>query len=623
MKKTALVIGAGHAGCEAALALARCGIETVCITLSIDAIAYMACNPSIGGTSKGHIVREIDALGGEMGRAIDDVFLQSRMINTKKGPAVHSLRAQADKEQYQRRMRRALFAQPGLSIRQGEVRTLLVEDGVVRGVITTHGETYWADAIVLCSGVYQNSRLLCGDAVAHTGPAGHPRSTYLSDELAALGFSLMRFKTGTPPRVTFGSLDISQMIVQPGDEPIEPFSFLSDAAALSRPQIPCYLTYTNETTHEILRANLSRSPMYSGKISGMGARYCPSIEDKIVRFADKARHQIFFEPESADGEEWYVQGFSTSMPWDVQQEALQTVAGCAQAHIVRYGYAIEYDCIDARDLSRSLMAKNVNGLFFAGQICGSSGYEEAAAQGLMAGINAARYLQGEAPVILGRDQAYIGVLIDDLTTIGTPEPYRMMTSRAEYRLLLRQDNADERLTEIGYAAGLGSEERLQRMQTVVEQKRTWIERIEKQVLSAAQSQSLLEAYDVSFAPGTPVRAVVCSGRLQAAQLATIWQDETVDLSVLSRAMVEVRYAGYIQRQQREVEYFQKTAHRRIPPSIDYQAIEGLRIEAREKLMRVRPEDFGQAGRISGVNPGDMAVLNIYLRRLEQQEKESE
>lgn len=609
----AIVIGGGHAGCEAALALARTGRSTLCLTLSLDAIAHMACNPAIGGTSKGHLVREIDALGGQMGRTIDATFIQSRMINTRKGPAVHSLRAQADKARYSAFMRRVLLETPNLTLLQGEAKEILVNpDGTVGGIVTTHGASYSARAVVVATGVYLQSRILAGEFREETGPGGLMRSSHLTASIRDLGFSIMRFKTGTPPRINKHTVEVERMELQPGDEPVVPFSFLTDPQSVQIPQVPCYLTYTNRETHDILHSNLDRSPLYSGIIQGMGARYCPSIEDKIVRFADKERHQLFIEPEGLDNDELYVQGFSTSMPFDVQEAALHTVPGLERAAITRYGYAIEYDCIDATALTGALMAKGIPGLFFAGQVCGSSGYEEAAAQGLMAGLNASLYLREREPLILTRDQGYIGVLIDDLTTLGTPEPYRMMTSRAEYRLILRQDNADLRLTRLGYEAGLAGEERYRAVERKERDLARGLAYLEQRRLTAAETERVGEALGAPIQPGATLWSILARNDA-AFDTVTPYLAESFSPGVARQMEIQVKYQGYIQRQERDIQAFLRMEQAVLPDDLDYQTISSLRIEAREKLNRVRPRNLGQAGRISGVSPSDISVLMVYLK----------
>ena len=610
-----VVIGAGHAGCEAALACARMGLHTLLLTLNLDAIALMPCNPAIGGTGKGHLVREIDALGGEMGRAIDDTFIQSRMLNTGKGPAVHSLRAQADKRAYQQRMKRALFGEPNLEVRQGECGDILAERGAITGIRTTTGAQIACKAAVVCSGVYMDSRIIIGEASWQGGPQGLLSSMQLAGALRRLGVSLRRFKTGTPPRVEESSIDFDEMEPQPGDEVITPFSFMTDGALANRAQ--CYLTYTNVETHRIIRENIHRAPMYQGTIKGTGARYCPSIEDKIMRFADKERHQLFLEPEGLDTNEWYVQGLSTSLPEDVQIAMLHTIPGLRRARVLRLAYAIEYECIDPLQLRADLSLRALNGLYFAGQINGTSGYEEAGAQGILAGINAARFVQGRESVILGRDQAYIGVLVDDLTTKGTNEPYRMMTSRCEYRLLLRQDNADLRLTEIGHSVGLASDERLARMQqkraqteaAIARLKKTWIGKSEAldhwmALHDQAEASSSVCAADLIRRPG-----------ISYADLESIdpaWAP--LPLDVEQQVDIFLRYEGYLEKERRQVEAFRRNEDTLLPQGFDYMTLDTLRIEARQKLTAQQPRSLGEASRISGVSPGDIAVLMVWLEK---------
>ncbi len=609
-----IVIGAGHAGCEAALACARTGLQTLCLALNTDSIAYLACNPAVGGTSKGHLVREVDALGGQMGLATDQTLLQMRMLNLRKGPAVHSLRAQVDKQRYAQKMRDVLENQENLFLIQAEAAELLVSNGKISGVRSAFGISYYAAAVVICSGVYLNSRIIVGEYTAQTGPNGLIRSTLLHESLQSLGVPLRRFKTGTPPRVDKRTIDFSKMEIQNGDEPVIPFSFMTDPADYNGfTQEPCHLCYTTELTHAILKNNLHRSPMYSGMIDGTGARYCPSIEDKVVRFADKARHQLFIEPEGRHTNEMYVQGFSTSMPFEVQAQALGTIAGMEHARIVRAGYAIEYDCIDGRCLNLSMMHKDIPGLFFAGQVVGSSGYEEAAAQGLLAGINASLYVRGIEPLILTRMQAYIGVLVDDLVTKGTPEPYRMMTARAEYRLLLRQDNADFRLTELGYKAGLASEQRYDRMQ----QRQSAVSDALQYLMRTRGNAPLSEALGIEDDSVRAASLYQLLSRPEVEQQIIASFDETFaayPADVREQAQISIKYRGYIDRQLREVEHQQKSEGRMLPDDIDYTSVSGLRIEARQKLQAQRPQNLGQASRISGVSPADIAVLSVYLTK---------
>ncbi|MBP3428940.1 MAG: tRNA uridine-5-carboxymethylaminomethyl(34) synthesis enzyme MnmG [Clostridia bacterium] len=619
-----VVVGAGHAGCEAALACARMGRSTLLLTLNLDAIALMPCNPAIGGTGKGHLVREVDALGGEMGRAIDDTFIQSRMLNTGKGPAVHSLRAQADKKAYQRRMMKALFAEQNLEVRQGECGRILTENGAVTGVTTTTGAQIACSSVVVCSGVYMDSRIIIGECNWMGGPQGLLASSHLAGALRGLGISLRRFKTGTPPRIDEASIDFDEMEAQPGDETITPFSFMTDSAKLTN-RAQCYLTYTNEETHDIIRRNIHRAPMYAGTIHGTGARYCPSIEDKIMRFADKDRHQLFLEPEGLDTNEWYVQGLSTSLPEDVQIEMLHTIPGLRRARVLRLAYAIEYECIDPLQLRHDLSLRGIDGLYFAGQINGTSGYEEAAGQGLVAGVNAARHVVGLPGITLGRDQAYIGVLIDDLVTKGTNEPYRMMTSRCEYRLLLRQDNADLRLTEIGHAAGLASDERLARMQekrdrthdAIAQLKKIWISKTaERDAWLAAHGQSeaagsvcaadLLRRPGISYADILPLDA-----RIPA-----------LPDDVREQVEISLRYEGYLDKERKQVEAFRRAEDTLLPQGFDYMTLDGLRIEARQKLTAHQPRSLGEAGRISGVSPGDVTVLMVWLEKLRREQMQT-
>ena len=610
-----VVVGAGHAGCEAALACARMGLETIIFTVSVDSIALMPCNPNIGGSSKGHLVREIDALGGEMGKNIDRTFIQSKMLNVSKGPAVHSLRAQADKAEYSRSMRRVLENTDHLSIVQAEVAEILAEDGVVKGVKTTSGAIYESQAVVLCTGTYLRARCIYGDISNYTGPNGLQAATHLTDSLKKLGIEMYRFKTGTPARVDKRSIDFSKMQEQLGDEEIVPFSFTTDPDEIQKPQISCWLTYTNEKTHQIIRDNLDRSPLYSGMIEGTGPRYCPSIEDKIVRFADKNRHQVFLEPEGLYTNEMYVGGMSSSLPEDVQHAMYSSVAGLEHVRIVRNAYAIEYDCIDARQLYPTLEFKKLSGLFSGGQFNGSSGYEEAAAQGLIAGINAGRKLLGKEPLILDRSQAYIGVLIDDLVTKENREPYRMMTSRAEYRLLLRQDNADLRLTKIGHEMGLISEERYQNLLEKEREIAEEIARVEKVFVGTSeQVQELLNEYG-----STPLNSGISLAEL--IKRPELSYDIVAPLDpkrpklmrgVAEQVNIHMKYDGYIQRQMRQVEQFQKLENKKLPESLDYNEVPSLRTEARQKLTAVRPLSIGQASRISGVSPADISVLLVWL-----------
>lgn len=610
-----VVVGAGHAGCEAALACARMGMETIIFTVSVDSIALMPCNPNIGGSSKGHLVREIDALGGEMGKNIDRTFIQSKMLNVSKGPAVHSLRAQADKAEYSRSMRRVLENTDHLSIVQAEVAEILAEDGVVKGVKTTSGAIYESQAVVLCTGTYLRARCIYGDISNYTGPNGLQAATHLTDSLKKLGIEMYRFKTGTPARVDKRSIDFSKMQEQLGDEEIVPFSFTTDPDEIQKPQISCWLTYTNEKTHQIIRDNLERSPLYSGMIEGTGPRYCPSIEDKIVRFADKNRHQVFLEPEGLYTNEMYVGGMSSSLPEDVQHAMYSSVAGLEHVRIVRNAYAIEYDCIDARQLYPTLEFKKLHGLFSGGQFNGSSGYEEAAAQGLIAGINAGRSVLGEEPLILDRSQAYIGVLIDDLVTKENREPYRMMTSRAEYRLLLRQDNADLRLTKIGHEMGLISEERYQKLLKKERQIAEEIARVEKVFVGTSEKvqELLVEHGSTPLNSGISLAELIKRPELSYEILAPLDpQRPELMRGVVEQVNIHMKYDGYIQRQMRQVEQFQKMENKKIPESLDYNEVPSLRTEARQKLTAVRPLSIGQASRISGVSPADISVLLVWL-----------
>ena len=609
------VVGAGHAGCEAALAAARLGFSTVIFTVSVDSIALMPCNPNIGGSSKGHLVREVDALGGEMGKVIDRTFIQSKMLNKSKGPAVHSLRAQADKADYSRAMRQVLENQENLDIRQMEVTEILTEDGKVTGVKTYSGTVYPCRAVVLCTGTYLKARCIYGDVSTYTGPNGLQSANHLTDSLKSLGIKMYRFKTGTPARIDRNSIDFSKMEEQKGDERVVPFSFTTDPETVQIDQVSCWLTYTNEKTHEIIRSNLDRSPLFSGAIEGTGPRYCPSIEDKVVKFPDKDRHQVFIEPEGIHTNEMYVGGMSSSLPEDVQYAMYRSVPGLEHARIVRNAYAIEYDCIDARQLKSTLEFKEIEGLFSGGQFNGSSGYEEAAAQGLIAGINAARKLQGKEGIVIDRSQGYIGVLIDDLVTKESHEPYRMMTSRAEYRLLLRQDNADLRLTKIGYEVGLIDEERYQRLldkEKIIEEE---IHRVEKTNIGTSEEvQNLLNSFgSTPLTSGTTLAELIRRPELSYEKLAPV-DAKRPDLpyDVQEQVDINIKYDGYIRRQMRQVEQFKKLENKRIPEEIDYDEIQSLRIEARQKLKQIRPASIGQASRISGVSPADVSVLLVYL-----------
>ena len=611
------VIGAGHAGCEAALAAARLGFRTVMFTVSVDSIALMPCNPNIGGTSKGHLVREIDALGGEMGKVIDRTFIQSKMLNKSKGPAVHSLRAQADKADYSRAMRQVLEAQERLDIRQMEVTDILTEDGHVTGVQTYSGAIYRFRAVILCTGTYLKARCIYGDVSTYTGPNGLQSANYLTDSLKSLGIKMYRFKTGTPARIDRNSIDFSKMEEQKGDERVVPFSFTTDPEDVQIDQVSCWLTYTNEKTHEIIRNNLDRSPLFSGAIEGTGPRYCPSIEDKVVKFPDKNRHQVFIEPEGIHTTEMYVGGMSSSLPEDVQYAMYRSVPGLEHAKIVRNAYAIEYDCIDARQLKSTLEFKNIDGLFSGGQFNGSSGYEEAAAQGLIAGINAARKLQGKEGIIIDRSQGYIGVLIDDLVTKESHEPYRMMTSRAEYRLLLRQDNADLRLTKIGYEVGLIDEERYQKLLRKEKMIEEEIERVEHMNVGTSEKvQKVLESFgSTPLNSGTTLAELIRRPELSYDKLADIDEKRPeLPYDVEEQVNINIKYDGYIRRQMRQVEQFKKLENKKIPENINYDEIQSLRIEAKQKLNAIRPASIGQASRISGVSPADVSVLLVYLKQ---------
>ena len=610
-----IVVGAGHAGCEASLACARLGLNTVMFTVSVDSIALMPCNPNVGGSSKGHLVRELDALGGEMGKNIDKTFIQSKMLNQSKGPAVHSLRAQADKQAYSTEMRKTLENTENLTIRQGEVTELLVEDGHITGVKTFSGATYHAKAVVLCTGTYLKARCIYGDVSNYTGPNGLQAANYLTDSLKKLGIEMFRFKTGTPGRIAGNTIDYSKMEEQFGDERVVPFSFSTDPESVQIEQKSCWLTYTNEKTHEIIRANLDRSPLYSGMIEGTGPRYCPSIEDKVVRFADKKRHQVFIEPEGLYTNEMYIGGMSSSLPEDVQYEMYHSVPGLENARIVKNAYAIEYDCINPRQLYPTLEFKKIKGLFSGGQFNGSSGYEEAAAQGLIAGINAAMEVKGREQLILDRSEAYIGVLIDDLVTKENHEPYRMMTSRAEYRLLLRQDNADLRLRKKGWEVGLIDDETYHKLQEKERRIQEEIERVEHATVGgSAEVQSLLESLNSTLLKsGTTIAELIRRPELNYKVLAPIDKERPeLPEDVCEQVEINIKYDGYIRRQMKQVEQFKKLEQKKLPEDIDYEDVGSLRIEARQKLEAYRPVSIGQASRISGVSPADISVLLVYL-----------
>ena len=617
-----VVVGAGHAGCEAALACARLGLETIIFTVSIESIAMMPCNPNIGGSSKGHLVREIDALGGQMGINIDKTFIQSKMLNKSKGPAVHSLRAQADKASYSMEMRKTLQKTEHLTIRQAEVSELIVEDGEIRGVKTFSGAIYHSRAVVLCTGTYLRARCLYGDIVNHTGPNGLQAANHLTDSLVANGVEMQRFKTGTPARMDKRTIDFSKMAEQKGDERIVPFSFTTDPDSVQIDQISCWLTYTNPETHRIIRENLERSPLYSGMIEGTGPRYCPSIEDKVVKFADKDRHQVFIEPEGIDTNEMYVGGMSSSLPEDVQYAMYRTVPGLEHAKIVRNAYAIEYDCINPRQLYPTLEFKAIKGLFSGGQFNGSSGYEEAASQGLIAGINAAMKLLGKEPLVLDRSESYIGVLIDDLVTKENHEPYRMMTSRAEYRLLLRQDNADLRLTKKGYEVGLISQERYDHVVEKEAQIEAETARVEQVKIGAnAKVQEVLEANGSQrLNAGSTLTELIRRPELNYDVLAPI-DPERPELSaeVREQVNINIKYDGYIKRQIKQVKQFKKLENKKLPENFDYDQVSGLRMEAQQKLNLYQPLSIGQASRIAGVSPADISVLLVYLEQLHYRE----
>ncbi len=612
-----VVVGAGHAGCEAALAAARLGLSTIMFTVSVDSIALMPCNPNIGGSSKGHLVREVDALGGEMGKNIDKTFIQSKMLNESKGPAVHSLRAQADKQEYTKEMRKTLENTENLTIRQAEVVELCVEDKKIVGIKTFSGAKYVCKAVILATGTYLKARCIYGEVSNETGPNGLQAANHLTDSLKALGIEMYRFKTGTPARVDKRSIDFSKLEEQKGDEKIVPFSFSTDPESIQKEQVSCWLTYTNEETHKIIRENLDRSPLFSGAIEGTGPRYCPSIEDKVVKFADKERHQVFIEPEGLYTNEMYLGGMSSSLPEDVQYAMYRTVPGLENVEIVRNAYAIEYDCIDPRQLKPTLEFQNIEGLYSGGQFNGSSGYEEAAAQGLIAGINAALKVLGKEEIILDRSQAYIGVLIDDLVTKENKEPYRMMTSRAEYRLLLRQDNADLRLSEIGYKVGLLSEERylqVKKKEALIEAE---IKRLEQVAVGANEKvQKLLERFQSTpLKTGTTLAELIRRPELSYEMLEEIDENRIpLPYDVIEQVNINIKYEGYIKRQLKQVEQFQKLEKKRLDPDFDYNKVEGLRKEATQKLNLYKPVSIGQASRISGVSPADISVLLIYLEQ---------
>ncbi len=610
-----VVVGAGHAGCEAALAAARLGLETIVFTVSINSVALMPCNPNIGGSSKGHLVREIDALGGEMGKNIDRTYIQSKMLNVSKGPAVHSLRAQADKAEYSKSMRMVLENQEHLTLKQAEVCELIVEDNTVKGVKIFTGGTYYAKAVVLCTGTYLRARCLCGEAITYTGPNGLMAADHLTKSLVDNGIEMFRFKTGTPARIDKRTIDFSKMEEQKGDEKVVPFSFSTDPDSMNKDQVSCYLTYTNEETHKIIRDNLDRSPLYSGVIEGTGPRYCPSIEDKVVRFAEKNRHQLFVEPEGLSTNEMYISGMSSSLPEDVQVKMYRTVPGLENCKIVRNAYAIEYDCINPVQLKQTLEFKKIKGLFSGGQFNGSSGYEEAGAQGLVAGINAAMYCLGKDYLVIDRSEGYIGVLIDDLVTKETREPYRMMTSRAEYRLLLRQDNADLRLREKGYQVGLISKEQYDQLLKKEELINDEIERLKTTYVgSSSKVQAFMKEMNSSLLKsGSPLSELICRPELDYELIATIDENRPdLPADVREQVNINIKYEGYIERQKRQVASFKKLESKRLSEDIDYSLIKGLRLEAASKLNLYKPVSIGQASRISGVSPADISVLLVYL-----------
>jgi len=610
-----IVIGGGHAGCEAALAASRLKSRVLLFTISIDSIAMMPCNPNIGGTSKGHLVREIDALGGEMGKNIDATFIQSKMLNRSKGPAVHSLRAQADKQAYSNRMRNILENDENITIKQSEVTSLIIEEGKVIGVTTNFNNSFYAKCVIICSGTYLNARCIIGETSINSGPNGLLPANYLSDSLTKNNIILRRFKTGTPARIDKNTIDFSKMTIQFGDERIVPFSFETDVDDIQKEQVPCYLTYTNESTHKIIRENIDRAPLFSGDIKGTGPRYCPSIEDKVIRFADKSRHQVFVEPEGLYTNEMYIDGMSTSLPEDVQIEMYRSVEGLENSQIVRNGYAIEYDCIDSSELLPSLESKKVDSLFFAGQINGSSGYEEAAAQGLIAGINADRKIKNKEPIILDRASAYIGVLIDDLVSKEITEPYRMMTSRAEYRLLLRQDNADERLTSIGYEAGLISDERYEKFLKKMKQTDDEIKRVKTVYVAPSNKVNnlLISLKSSPIENGTGLTDLIKRPEINYQDLAEIdTKREALPIDVSEQVNIRIKYEGYIDRQKKQVEHFKKLESKKLSSNIDYEKIKGLSNEGRMNLIKYKPISIGQASRIAGVSPADISVLLVAL-----------
>ena len=614
-KYDVVVVGAGHAGCESALASARLGLETIVFTVSVNSIALMPCNPNIGGSSKGHLVREVDAIGGEMGKNIDKTYIQSKMLNVSKGPAVHSLRAQADKAEYSKCMRQVLENQDHLTVKQAEVCELIVEDNVVKGVKIYTGGTYYAKAVVLCTGTYLRARCLCGEAITYTGPNGLMAANHLTQSLIDNGIEMYRFKTGTPARIDKRSIDFSRMEEQKGDEKVVPFSFSTDPDSLDKDQISCYLTYTNEETHNIIRDNLDRSPLYAGVIEGTGPRYCPSIEDKVVRFAEKKRHQLFVEPEGLSTNEMYISGMSSSLPEDVQVAMYRTVPGLENCKIVRNAYAIEYDCINPIQLKHSLEFKKIKGLFAGGQFNGSSGYEEAAAQGLIAGINAAMFCKGKEYITVDRSEGYIGVLIDDLVTKETHEPYRMMTSRSEYRLLLRQDNADLRLRRKGFEAGLITKEQMDALEKKESLINEEIERLKTTYVgSKAKVQKFMKEMESSLLKsGIPLSELICRPELDYESIAPIDENRPdLPADVREQVNINIKYEGYITRQKKQVAAFKKLESKKLSEDIDYSSIKGLRLEAASKLDQYKPVSIGQASRISGVSPADISVLLVYL-----------